>query len=241
VPPEASAVRIGHCYLPAATLGGDYFNVLQLSDSRCGVMVCDVMGHGVRAGLLTALIRGLVEEIGPRAESPAVVLAEINRGLAPILRGTGQPVFATVFYGVVDLAAGTLTHANAGHPPAYVVQRESGELEQLSWANPEPATGLMEAFAYTERTCDFRPGDTLLAYTDGLFEAANREGTVFGEERMRELVQRNAARTPGDLVERLVSGVQAFTGRNEFDDDICVVAVESTGVSCAVMPLSWEI
>jgi len=241
VPAEASGLRFAHRYVPAATLGGDFFNVLQLSDTQAAVLVCDVMGHGVRAGLLTALIRGVVEEMGERAQSPAAVLAEINRGLAPILRGTGQPVFATVFYGVIDLVSATLTHANAGHPPAFLVRHETGAVEQLTEASPEPATGLMEAFVYTERVCRFGSGDVLLAYTDGLFEATDREGTIFGNDRLRELIRENAAQPPARLVERLVAGVQSFTGRAEFDDDICVLAAESTGISCTVAPAVWEV
>src|SRR5690606_5176848 len=67
VPAESSALRFAHRYVPATTLGGDFFNIVQLSDTKCGVLICDVMGHGVRAGLLTALIRGVVGELGERA------------------------------------------------------------------------------------------------------------------------------------------------------------------------------
>src|SRR5690606_16418535 len=69
VPLESSALRFAHRYIPATTLGGDFYNILQLSDTKCGVLICDVMGHGVRAGLLTALIRGVVGEMGERAEN----------------------------------------------------------------------------------------------------------------------------------------------------------------------------
>jgi len=241
VPPEKSVLRFAHRYVPAATLGGDFFNVIQLSDTQCGLIVCDVMGHGVRAGLLTGLIRGLVEEMGARAESPAAVLGEINRGLAPILRATGQPVFATVFYGVIDVFSGTLTHANAGHPPAFVARGGNRGTEQLAGTDPEPAAGLMESFVYTERCCGFQPGDRLLAYTDGLFEATDCDGAIFGEDRIRALIQAHATEAPAQLVERLVAGVQAFTGRADFDDDICVLAVEFTGEPRAIAPVVWQI
>ena len=241
VPPEASSLRFAHRYLPAATLGGDFFDVLQLSDTQCGVVVSDVMGHGVRAGLLTALIRGVVEEVGFRADSPVAVLAEINRSLAPILRATGQPVFATVFYGMIDLTAGTLTYANAGHPPAFVLRGATGLAEVLTSGDPEPATGLMESFAYTERRTEFRAGDTLLGYTDGIFEASNKEGAIFGDERLRLLVQANAELPTAQLLDRLIAGVQGFTGRQDFEDDICVLAVQSTGAVHASAPPNWEI
>src|ERR1051325_5347716 len=112
VSPETSALRFAHRYIPTTTLGGDFFDILQISDTKCGVLVCDVMGHGVRAGLLTALIRGVVEEMGHRAVDPAHVLAEVNHNLMPIVEQTGQPVFATVFFGVIDTNDRSLVYGN---------------------------------------------------------------------------------------------------------------------------------
>src|SRR5688572_17836359 len=100
--PEKSALRLAHRYIPTTTLGGDFFDFLQLSDTKCGVLVCDVMGHGVRAGLLTALIRGVVEEMGRRALDPLHVLREVNHCLMPIVEQTGSPVFASAFFGIID-------------------------------------------------------------------------------------------------------------------------------------------
>lgn len=223
---EASALRFAHLYLPAASLGGDFFDIIQLSDTRCGMLVCDVMGHGVRAGLLTALIRGTVEEIGLRGQDPAHVLGEINRSLIPIVQQTGQPVFATAFFAVIDLAAQTLTYANAGHPPPLVLRANDGSMLPLTLRNPEPAAGLIERFQYSQHECAFYPGDKLLGYTDGLFEAVNSTGAMFGEEKLRELIQQSAGKTCRELIDQLVSEVVAFTGRKDFEDDVCVLAVE---------------
>jgi sigma-B regulation protein RsbU (phosphoserine phosphatase) len=230
VHPTASALRFAHHYMPAASLGGDFFDVIQLSDTRCGVLVCDVMGHGVRAGLLTALIRGTVEEIGMRGQEPAHVLEEINRALIPIVQQTGQPVFATAFFGLIDTKAQTLLYANAGHPPPLVLRGSTGAMEQLALANPEPAAGLVDQFAYSQREIEFRPGDKLFGFTDGLFEAINSAGAMFGEEKLRALIQQSASKTCEELIHQLVNEVIAFTGRQNFDDDVCVLAVESVPV-----------
>jgi sigma-B regulation protein RsbU (phosphoserine phosphatase) len=236
VPPEASELRFAHRYLPAATLGGDFFDILRLSDTECGVLICDVMGHGVRAGLLTALIRGVVEEFAPRATHPAQVLAEINHGLLPIIEQTGQPMFASAFYGVIDTAAAILHYANAGHPAPLILRGGADRVESLAHPDPEPAAGLMAEFVYTSRAVPFTPGDTLLAYTDGFFEASNAGGAMFGEARLQGLLQRKSGCTGAELIDRLISEVIAFTGRKDFDDDLCALAVESTGQSCAVRP-----
>ena len=223
----ASALRFAHHYAPAATLGGDFFDIVQLSDTRCGVLVCDVMGHGVRAGLLTALIRGVVEELGPRGADPAHVLGEINRSLIPIVQQTGEPVFATAFYGVIDIAAGTLTYGNAGHPAPLVLRAANGAVEELALANPEPATGLIADFGYSSARCRFHSGDQLLGYTDGLIEASKADDTMFGEARLREIIGQSAGQPGAQLIERLMREVVAFTGRKEFEDDICLLSVES--------------
>ena len=224
--PETSALRFAHRYVPATTLGGDFFHIEQLTDAKCGVLVCDVMGHGVRAGLITALIRGVVEELGERAKDPAKVLAEINHTLTPILEKTGQPMFTTAFFGVIDIVAQTLTYANAGHPPPFILQRGDRTVARLSAADPEPAAGLIENFAYTRHTAVFRTGDSLLGFTDGLFEAADPNGLLFGEERLRELVERNISLSGQALLDLVVGEIQTFSGQNEFEDDLCVVAVE---------------
>ncbi len=226
-PAGAGALRFAHRYLPTTTLGGDFFDILQLSNSHCGVLVCDVMGHGVRAGLLTALIRGVVEEMGVRATDPTHVLSEINRCLMPIVEQTGQPVFATVFFGVIDTTARTLTYANAGHPAPLVRQAETDTIIRLAPADPEPAAGLIGDFSYTRHTVDFGPGDMFLAYTDGVLEAADDQGGMFGEERLHAFLIGARGLAGADLNDQLLRAVQAHCGRAAFEDDVCLVAIEA--------------
>jgi sigma-B regulation protein RsbU (phosphoserine phosphatase) len=227
VPPEASALRFSHRYIPTTTLGGDFFDILQLSDTRCGVLVCDVMGHGVRAGLLTALIRGVVEEMGNRATDPAHVLGEVNQCLMPIVEQTGQPVFATVFFGVIDTESNTLSYANAGHPPPLVRRRGSATIHRLVPTDPEPAAGLLGEFRYSAHGCPFAPGDLFLAYTDGVLEAADRGGIMFGEERMRALLATSDGLSGSEISDRLLREVQGHSGHAGFEDDVCLVAIEA--------------
>ena len=231
VPEDASALRFAHHYAPAATLGGDFFDIVQLSDTRCGILICDVMGHGVRAGLLTALIRGVVEELGRRGDEPGHVLGEINRSLIPIVQQTGEPVFASAFYGVVDIATGTLAYGNAGHPAPFILRGASGAIEQLALANPEPATGLIADFEYSQRAGPFHSGDILIGYTDGLIEAGDTTGAMFGETRLHDVIAHCAGLSGHELIARLMRDVVGFTGRAEFEDDICLLAVESTAPS----------
>ncbi len=240
VPAESSAIRFAHRYVPATTLGGDFFNIVQLSDTKCGVLVCDVMGHGVRAGLLTALIRGVVGELGERAENPINVLSEINRSLAPILEQTGQPIFATAFFGVIDTGANSILYGNAGHP-APLIRRSDGSIIKLTSANPEPAAGLIPGFSYTRQECSFNAGDLFLGYTDGVVEAPNPKGQLYGDDRLAIFLRHSLGTTAEELCNNLVAELSAYSNRAIFEDDVCMVAVESTGTTCFVQPVTYDI
>lgn len=227
VPPMRSALRFAHRYLPATTLGGDFFDFIQLSDTQCGVLVCDVMGHGVRAGLLTALVRGVVEEMGKRASDPVHVLGEINRSLMPIVEQTGQPVFTTAFFAVIDVATHSLAYGNAGHPPPLLLHARSGAIERLAPADPEPAAGLVANFGYSRHESEFAPGDSFLGYTDGVLEASDIAGDLFGEDRMRGLLVSRRGRGANEICDCVLREMEKHSGRTEFEDDVCLIAIEA--------------
>lgn len=229
VPPEQSRLKFAHRYVPSATLGGDFFDVNRVSDHEFGLLICDVMGHGVRSGLITALIRGLVVELSAAAGDPPRMLSEINNGLVPFLSQTGLPVFASVFYGVIDAEAGSIRYTNAGHPAPYVLRRGSGSVEVLDSQDPEPAAGLEAGFAYTEQRVPFPPGDGLLLFSDGLFEAANDKGEEFGKENLRALVESGIGMHGAELVDSLLARLGVHVGESKFEDDICILLVERTG------------
>jgi len=227
--PDASALRFAHCYVPATTLGGDFFDLLQLSDTRCGLLICDVMGHGVRAGLLTAMIRGVFQELGPRAEDPAHVMREINEALCPIAEQSGQAMFASAFFALVDLKTRTLHYANAGHPPPIVI-RNGCEVDRLALPDPEPAAGLISGFAYSSGRIAFGPGDRLFAFTDGLIEATNASGSCFGEDRLCFLLGQCASAKFDSICTQLLRTVRDYTGgTGALADDVCIVALEVAG------------
>src|SRR5205807_5373669 len=98
-----SALRFSHRYLPAAAVGGDFFDIFAITPTTAGIFICDVMGHGMRAALVTAIMRGLVEELMPVAADAGKFLTEINRSLHTILRRTREPFLATAFYIVADV------------------------------------------------------------------------------------------------------------------------------------------
>src|SRR5215475_2463236 len=176
--PEHSALHFSHRYLPAAAVGGDFFNILPITDTTAGVFICDVMGHGMRAALITAIMRGLLEELTPVAADPGKFLAEINRSLHAILKRTREPFLATAFYMVADAAAAELRFASAGHPSPYHLQRKQGVVEPLKFSDPRhgPALGLFEKSSYPACKTRIAAGDLLLLFTDGIYEATSAAG-----------------------------------------------------------------
>ncbi len=225
---EESALGLGHVYLPSGAVGGDFFEIFAVSENRVGIFLSDVMGHGVRSALVVATIRGLIEELGQLRCDPAAFLSHMNRDLTRIIRHHGHVTFASAFYMVLDLSTGTITYSCAGHPPPFVLRSASRSVEFM---RPEgdkqgPALGLFASTAYEHTTQQIAPGDGIVLYTDGIFEAeCPTSCECFEIERIATLLQTNIDTDPTELLNIMVKGVQDFCGRKEFDDDVCLVGV----------------
>jgi sigma-B regulation protein RsbU (phosphoserine phosphatase) len=230
VPPERSALRFCDRYRPDGAVGGDFFDVLALSDHHAGLFICDVMGHGVRAALVTAMIRALLEGAKALADDVGRLLAEINRELLAILGQASVPVFLSAFYAVVDVTTGQMTYANAGHPSPLLVRRGEGVVEPLTPAGgrPGPPLGVREQASYAVSTATLKRGDLVVLFTDGLFEAPGPDQEHYGEERLRQAVERRRNLPTGRLFDEVLAEVQAFTAGRGFADDVCLVGMELT-------------
>ena len=121
-----NALSFAHCYLPAAAVGGDFFDIFPLSQTRAGILICDVMGHGLRAALITAIIRALLEELRPMTHQAGRFLEALNLRLRAVLERVEEPFVATAFYMIADTAAKEASFANAGPPwPVSYVSQHS--------------------------------------------------------------------------------------------------------------------
>jgi sigma-B regulation protein RsbU (phosphoserine phosphatase) len=225
---KESALHFYHRYLPTGAVGGDFFDVLRISDTQAGVFICDVMGHGVRAALVTAMVRALGEELVSAAAEPDKFLLEINRRLLGILTQTRMPMFASAFYVVVDLARGELRYSSAGHPSPLLVRRNLGTVEPLRFggSRPGPALGVFEESVYPMARCPMAPEDLVMLFTDGLYEVEGAEGDEYGQERLLVAVNKRTRLPTGQLFDELLADVQKHAGNRGFVDDVCIVGVE---------------
>lgn len=227
-PPEESALRFYSRYFPATVLGGDFFHVLPISETAAGVLICDVMGHGVRAALVTAIHRALMEELQAFAADPAAFLGQMNQALLSILRRTRSPMFASAFYLAVDVATGRMQYANAGHPRPLHVRRAADQTLLLGSAGsrPGPALGVFEGTTYANHECSVAERDLVVLFTDGLYEVENREGELFDQTHLLRAVQARAQLPTEAIFDQTIAQVQEYSQNVTFADDVCLVGVE---------------
>jgi sigma-B regulation protein RsbU (phosphoserine phosphatase) len=226
--PAHSLLKFHRHYTPTGAVGGDFFSIFPLSDRVAGLFICDVMGHGVRAALVTAMVRALVEELRPSATDPAALLIRLNGDLRNILKQTGSPLFTTAFYAVADLDRNVLLHSNAGHPSPFLVNRADQTAERLRSTDGKrrPALGLFADADYRTFEQPLRPGDMLLAFTDGVFEVEGPDEQQFSQDMLLDIVRKNAASGIQGLIESVLREIRAFTAQESFSDDICLVGLE---------------
>ncbi len=224
---QESALKFLSLYFPTGDVSGDFFSVVPVGEKAVGVFICDVMGHGVRSALITSMIRGLVEEHVSFAADPGELLTRINRALALILKQADTTMFATCFYVVADVENSELRFANAGHPCAFHIKPGEAGAEKLEGSGRRgPAMGLFPTVGYVTSSTPLAEGDLIMLFTDGLFEVEDAAGNLFSEEQLQDTVSRHSAQTPEIFFESVLAEVRAFSQRESFDDDVCVVGMK---------------
>lgn len=222
-----SLLNFHHRYIPATELAGDFYEIIPISEHRVGVFVCDVMGHGVRAALLTTFLRGLLEELIPQVESPGNLLSKMNRSFMGVFGHTENFIFATAVYLIVDTQANRILYSNAGHPDPVRLNPASGSIAALGLGEGlfEPALGIVEDFEFTTATHTPADEDVLLIFTDGLVEACVHPERMYGETRMQEFLEENIRLDPENFLNALIEDIHQFIGSSELDDDLCILAI----------------
>ncbi len=225
--PQESWLGFCHWYQPAEQVGGDFFCVLPLSETEAGVFICDVLGHGLRAALVTAIVRGLLEELTPIGTDPGRLLSEINGSLLAIFQQTETPMLVSAFYLVVNIIDGQLSYASAGHPRPFHVRRQTGVTEPLRFQGPQgPVLGIFQRATYQNSRCEASANDLVVLFTDGLFEVEVADDEYYGAERLLAAVGKRMHLPATQLFGEVVAEIQQSCVSGRFTDDMCLLGVE---------------
>lgn len=227
--PELSTLRIHALCRPARLVSGDYYDYELVTDSKLALAVADVAGKGISAALLMAALQSsLRAQLQSTIEAPVAVdvgqvstsnlVSRLNR---QIFLATAPEKYATFFLGVYDQPSSTFSYTNAGHLPPLLVR--DGVVERLEVNGT--VVGAFPSSQYSESHLELCRSDVLLLYTDGITEPENAYGEMFGEQRLADLLSRNAHRSDQQLVESIVEAVQEWTGAGEQQDDITLLVV----------------
>ena len=223
----ASAVKFSSIFHPTSAVSGDYYNVVRVSDTAVGIFICDVMGHGVRAALVTAIMRALEEQLGELKADPGALLTRMNQSLRGILGQLGASLFTTACYVVVDIATARLTFANAGHPSPLLVRDATEEVVPITTpATSGLALGLVDDAKYLTQELPVDVGDSILVFTDGLFKVENPCADIFSAGRLREAVRQRSSLPVAKLMQDVFSEIESFADGAAFPDDVCLVGME---------------
>jgi sigma-B regulation protein RsbU (phosphoserine phosphatase) len=210
-------------YVPSSRAGGDYYDFFPLGAERAGFLIADVSGHGSPAAVVMAMLRVLLHTAPEPLDPPERVLATIN---ARIREFTLREQFVTACYSVFDASSRTIAYALAGHNPPLVVRAHSGAIEEFQ--NPAGLPlGTLVNTVFTTRSARLEPGDTALFYTDGLTEAMNARGDLFGEERVYELLQRHRCESAERIRDALLVAMHMHEAGTAQADDVTLIVVRA--------------
>ncbi|HZD59320.1 MAG TPA: SpoIIE family protein phosphatase, partial [Anaerolineae bacterium] len=224
VPREIPGIDFGYLYRSAtevARIGGDLYDFFELENGRIGFVIGDVAGKGLEAAAITSIVKSTIRAFAHRDHAPSRVLAETNSAIAKQMEG-GQ--FITAIYGTIDTVSGSVVMASAGHPDPFVCGPEG--CMQIT-ARRNPPLGIFPGINFDSFEAKLHIGDTLVLYTDGLIEA-RRDGELFGDGRVRKVLNSVNSAPTRDIVDALLTSAEEFS-RNRLSDDIAIVALRYVG------------
>jgi sigma-B regulation protein RsbU (phosphoserine phosphatase) len=221
--PQIASLDLAAAYRTSHRAGGDYYDFFPLRDGRWGILIADVSGHGTPAAVVMAITHSIAHLYPNSSVDPGRMLEFVNRHL--VARYTGElGAFVTAFYGVYDPATGTLNYSSAGHNPPRLRHCGHTDVVALDGARNIPL-GLLPDVTYPNVTEQLRPGDRIVFYTDGITEAQNPAGELFGAKRLDHLLESGCGEHPQEIVTNIMASVEGFSeGATATDDRTVIVA-----------------
>jgi sigma-B regulation protein RsbU (phosphoserine phosphatase) len=211
--PDSTQFRVAARYVPMTSVAGDLYDFLVADENHAGLLIADVSGHGVPAALIASMVKMAASSQRANAAEPAQLLTGMNAALC----GNTQGQFVTAAYVYLDAESRELRYAAAGHPPMFLLRH--GAVTEIA------ENGLLLAAvagaSFLQAVAAIEPGDRLLLYTDGLTEARNAQGKLFGEQALIAAFRETANAAPDEAADRIVASVQAWSRAQ--DDDLTLL------------------
>jgi len=224
--PRLAGLDVADLCEPAREVGGDYYDFFMIGPRLLGVLIADVSGKGTSAALYMAELKGLMLALSQAQPSPRKLLIEVNRLLAAHLDNRS---FITMTYAVLDLDRLTLTCSRAGHTPLIIVSRGQSEVllpDGMVAGLRLPGAGARFEQLLAEHTRQLAPGDVVVLYTDGITEAMDTSGELFGDAALARVLAANQSLDAAGIRERVLREVRAFVGNAEPHDDMTMVVLK---------------
>ncbi|HRX81611.1 MAG TPA: SpoIIE family protein phosphatase, partial [Pirellulaceae bacterium] len=215
--PSVSGYEFSDYYEPAEQVGGDFYDYIPLPDGRIGIVIGDVVGHGVPAALVMSKVLAETRFLAASLQDPATVIDVLN-GIT--CRSTRLGRFITLLMVVLDPREHLVTLASAGHVPP-VLRRADGSIDLPGRAGFGPPLGTSKKTVYQSHSFQMELGELLFLYTDGVSEAENAAAEAFGDSHVASLVSRGL--TPTDVVTNVVDQLETFINETQQQDDLCIV------------------
>jgi predicted permease len=228
-PPSEAFAEFAAASVPARTIGGDYFDFIQTRDHQIGIALADVSGKGIAAALIMSVVQASLRIVTADGDVPLPRLAaRLNEFL---YRSTPASKYATFFYAQVDSDCCQLRYVNAGHNPPFLFRCDRGaggvgivQIQELSTGGT--VVGMFPEASYDEAVVDLRPGDVLVAFTDGVPEAHDPANAEFGEERLKEVVREAIDRPAAEIGTRISTALKDWIRDAEQYDDLTIVVMK---------------
>jgi phosphoserine phosphatase RsbU/P len=208
----------------AKEVGGDLYDFFLLAPGRLGFVVADAAGKGLPAAIFITLTRTLLRAAAEKLEQPGECLRIVN---AMLCIDNPSLMFTTAFYGVLDTQSGEIIYANAGHNPPYILSA-SGKVDALPRAGAVPL-GVMDDVHYETQRLALAPGDTLVCYSDGVTEAVDASGALYGEPRLATALASYPGEHPTEVLTAVVADVDAYMALTPMADDVTLLVVRYNG------------
>lgn len=219
--PNVDMVNFSGIYLPMDNLGGDLYDVYKISDTKIGILILDVCGHGVPAALITTMAKVSFNNNSKKNITTGEVMEIVNNEIYEIIKGSSD--YFTAFYSIIDTETKVLEYTNSGHNEIYILKNDKSLLELQC---NSPVVGAVLDIKFATETITLDNNDKIILYTDGVPEARNIERELYGAERFKTLITDNANLNATNLVNKIYEAIKNFKGEEESSDDIAVLVTE---------------